>query len=511
MKTLKPILILLLAVFPRLNAGAQTSSFYHEFSIYYSDTVSLYCNQNTFQISDSTYLSSGNYGVNFYGLAGRVIWDSSGNVVDAKYLDVDHSFYLQGLNRIDADRFLLYGQFDFYHETSGNLIDHAAAMVCFNQNGDVLWQKAYGGYAPGYPDIEEPFYDYADGFSDVQIDSVNQRIYAIGVSESFNSEHEEKPYMVCTNYDGDTIWTWVMPDIEGQKDGKFTKCIVNHEGDILLVGDLVNFNGTRVTYTRGLVMKISNTGVMQWYRLWGEYEYFLGPSSDDIIQIEANKYVIAATYFKCETCTDWVGMLLTVDNSGSIANTKYVTKGEHEVGQIFKLFKKEYGFDVLGGFVIRENDVIVLSNLFVNKYTNELELITETNYGNAGDVFDVRGISQTYDNGYLFTGYGGEQNNIVMKSDGELNLPLSEGWQNAIGIPKVSVLNCYPNPVSDLLYIESPENKPIEEIKIYDIYGHLILTKSSSGHLTVIDVSGIEHGLYILEADNVFSEKIIIN
>jgi len=205
MKTFKLILIPLLTAFLGHNTIAQPDSFYHEFSIYYSDTVSLFCTQNSFQISDSTYLSSGNYGVNFYGLAGRVIWDSSGNVIDAKYLDVDHSFYLQGLTRIDADRFLLYGQFDFYHETSGNLIDHAAAMVCFNHNGDVLWQKAYGGYAPGYPDIEEPFYDYTDGFIDAQIDTVNQRIYAIGSSTSFNSEHEQKPYMVCANYDGDTI------------------------------------------------------------------------------------------------------------------------------------------------------------------------------------------------------------------------------------------------------------------------------------------------------------------
>ncbi|MDD4236772.1 MAG: hypothetical protein PHF99_12225, partial [Bacteroidales bacterium] len=78
--------ILLLAIFLCYNTIAQPESFYHEFSIYYSDTVSLFCNQNSFQISDSTYLSSGNYGVNFYGLAGRVIWDSSGNVIDAKYL-----------------------------------------------------------------------------------------------------------------------------------------------------------------------------------------------------------------------------------------------------------------------------------------------------------------------------------------------------------------------------------------------------------------------------------------
>jgi hypothetical protein len=301
-----------------------------------------------------------------------------------------------------------------------------------------------------------------------------------------------------------------MPDIEGQGDGKFTKCIINNEGDIILIGDLVNLNGTRITYSRGLIMKISNTGELQWYRLWGEYEYYQGPSSDDIIQIETDKYVIAARYFLCETCVDWVGMLLEVDNSGIIGNQKYITRGENEVGQISKLFKKEYGFDVLGGFVIRENDVIVLNNQFVNKYTNELEIISETNYGNAGDIFEIRGISQTYDGGYLFTGYGGEQNNIVMKSDDKLNLPLSEGWYKINTVNALTKIRFYPNPVSDLLYIESQGNVTIKEIKIYDIYGRVILTKKTSESQIIIDVSGIENGLYILETNNVYSGKIVI-
>jgi hypothetical protein len=513
MKNRKRLQILLILLLAKTISYAQADSFYHEFPIYFNDSVAMAFQQNSFQISDSTYLSSGNYGVNFYGLAGRVIWDSSGNVIDAKYLDVDHSFYLEGLTRIDADRFILYGQFDFYHQTSGNLIDHAAAIVCFNQNGDVLWQKTYGGYAPGYPDIEEPFYDYADDFIDVQIDTVNQRLYAIGSSTSYNSEHEEKPYMVCANYDGDTIWTWVMPDIEGHKNGKFTKCIVNNEGDIILVGDLVNLNGTRITYTRGLIMKVSNAGELQWYRLWGEYEYYQGPSSDDIIQIETDKYVIAARYFLCETCVDWVGMLLEVDNSGIIGNQEYITKGEYEVGKIYKLFKKDYGFATLGYFIIRENGNYIASNLFINKYTNDMNLISETNYmdtSHYNGALEIRGVSQTYDNGYLFTGYGGEQNNIVFKCDSELNLPLSEGWYKINTVNAITKVSFYPNPVSDFLYIETQGNETIKEIKIYNIYGRVILTKKTSESQIFIDVSGMENGLYILETDNVIIGKIVI-
>jgi allantoicase len=71
-------------------------------------------------------------------------------------------------------------------------------------------------------------------------------------------------------------------------------------------------------------------------------------------------------------------------------------------------------------------------------------------------------------------------------------------------------VNFYPNPVSDLLYIESQGNGTIKEIKIYDIYGRVILTKKTSESQIIIDVSGMENGLYILETNNVYSGKIVI-
>jgi len=510
MKTPKLLPIIFILLLGKTSAYAQPESFYHEYSIYFNDSVTLAFQQNSFQISDSTYLSSGNYGPGFYGLAGRVIWDSAGNVLDAKYLNVDESFHLNGLTRIDSNRFLLYGSFDLYHDSTGNLIDNPPVFVCFNQAGDVLWQNRYGEYAPGFPDIEEPYYDYAEGFSDVLIDSVNERLYAIGVSNSFNAEHVYKPYVVCTDYYGDTIWTWVMENNEGQGTGELTGGIINNDGDLILIGQLSDINGTRVTYTRGLILKISSDGIMQWYRLWGEYEYFLGPKSFDIIQTNTDKYVIAATYFQCDTCIDNVGVLLEVDDTGTILNQKYITRGEYEIIKIYKLFKRNYGFDVIGSFRITENDSIVNDNFFINKYTNNLNIISETNYGNAGDSFGIRGISKTYDGGYLFTGYGGEQNNIVMKADSLLNLPVSDGW-NYIDINYADTkISYYPNPVSNTLFIKSSPEMLIKDLKLCDMYGRIVLQKHANKCNLQVNVSNIESGIYVLRINNAYSGKIII-
>lgn len=65
------------------------------------------------------------------------------------------------------------------------------------------------------------------------------------------------------------------------------------------------------------------------------------------------------------------------------------------------------------------------------------------------------------------------------------------------GIEELSVvLNIYPNPVKDKLYIETEAN--IEEINIYDAFGRL-MTKVN-GQTTTVDVSEYNAGVYIMKA-----------
>ncbi|MDA3820450.1 MAG: T9SS type A sorting domain-containing protein [Candidatus Delongbacteria bacterium] len=509
MKNPKLLPILLVLLLAKTITYAQPESFYHEFPVQFNDSVEMAFQQNSFQISDSTYLSTGNRGINFYGLAGRVIWDSAGNVLDAKYLDVDESFYLNGLTRIDSNRFLLYGQFDLYHDSTGSLIDHTAAMVCFNKNGDVIWQKAYGGYAPGFPDIEAPWYDYDDSFLDVKIDSLNERIYAIGGSNAFNVEHEYKPYVVCTNYNGDTIWTWTMPDMPNHNGGSISGATITTESDLMLVGQMPRHGPGKASYTKGLVLKLSGEGNMEWYKLWGD-DWI--PNTYDIVETNENEYVFGGIYTVTEPDTLLygvdVGVLKKIDDSGNFLSEKHITRDTNDIIRIYKMIKKEYGFAVIGSFRINDID-----NFYVNKYTNDLNIISEKNYvieNNPYGTFGIRGISETYDGGYLYTGYGGDQTNMVMKSDGEFNFPLSEGWQ-AIYVPNTKTeIRFYPNPATKILYVKSTGNKPLEDIKIYDMYGRIVMEQYCDNAYCQINVGHIKSGLYVLRVNKLYSGKLII-
>ncbi|MDA3820451.1 MAG: T9SS type A sorting domain-containing protein [Candidatus Delongbacteria bacterium] len=510
MKTQKLLPILLILLFAKISSYAQPESFYHEFSIYYNDSVTLFCNQNSFQISDSTYLSSGNYGPGFYGLAGRVIWDSAGNVLDARYLDVDESFYLNGLARIDSNRFLLYGEFDLYHDVTGNYIDMAAAMVCFNQNGDLLWQKAYGGYAPGYPDIEEPSYNYSDAFGHVEIDTLNQRIYAMGYSESFNEEHKAAPYIVCTDYNGETIWTWVMPDLPEYDGGGFLfESIITSNDEILVVGKIrISETSTEdVNPTRGIIIKLSPDGEMLWHKTWG----YNNASTADVIEISPGRYVMGGIHVNTGGMYGISsGHLVKFDDAGNFLTEKEITRGDNSVIRLYKLFKNDDGFAVLGVFRIRDNGEIIDDNFYINEYSYDLDLTCEHNYVDticSNGAFDLRGISKTYDGGFLFTGFF--DNNVVMKSDSELNLPLSEGW-DAVEEKQVNKnITLYPNPVSNILYVNNPENVAIRKITIYDLSGRKIMEKHCYENDAHINLSNIEKGMYIIKINNSYTEKLI--
>jgi len=66
----------------------------------------------------------------------------------------------------------------------------------------------------------------------------------------------------------------------------------------------------------------------------------------------------------------------------------------------------------------------------------------------------------------------------------------------------------YPNPVSDLLFIEI--DRVIESVRLYDILGQVISVDLNGN---AIDVSQLQNGPYILEINTdgqVFSKKVMV-
>jgi len=73
----------------------------------------------------------------------------------------------------------------------------------------------------------------------------------------------------------------------------------------------------------------------------------------------------------------------------------------------------------------------------------------------------------------------------------------------------LSKLNIYPNPASDYLFVNSP-NEPIEEIRIIDAAGQIVLSRNCNNVNTYnIDIKHLEQCLYILQVFTTSANKQI--
>lgn len=61
-----------------------------------------------------------------------------------------------------------------------------------------------------------------------------------------------------------------------------------------------------------------------------------------------------------------------------------------------------------------------------------------------------------------------------------------------------TILAVYPNPTTNYVQVSSPENLNNKVITIYDNTGTLILQQKPQGNESVIDVSRLRRGIYIL-------------
>ncbi len=108
---------------------------------------------------------------------------------------------------------------------------------------------------------------------------------------------------------------------------------------------------------------------------------------------------------------------------------------------------------------------------------------------------------------------------VAMRDSIGNNRPVKTLWESrctltGIQEKEANNLNIYPNPASDVLYINLPGNGKQHFIQIFDIAGHLVKSVRTDGtNALSINISGLESGLYMLQYQNettTITKKIII-
>jgi len=397
-----------------------------------------------------------------------VKYDNDGNVVWKKNFGGSGSDEFQSVTTV-ADGIIAVGY--SYRESFGNgdwegiaaKGNGDAIIVKYDNNGNVVWKKNFGGSNSNY------YYS---------VTAVSDGIIAVGESDAFGDGDWEGVIgkgdyddAIIVKYDnnGNVVW---KKNFGGSGSDRFSSVMEVSDG-IIVVGNSYDEsfgNGdwegvTGKGNTDAIIVKYDNDGNVVWKKNFG------GSDNDEFHSVTAVSDGIIAVGESFEESFgngDWEGV--AAKGNGDAIMVKYDNNGN-------VVWKKNFG-----GI---ENDwyncVTAVSGVIV------LVGASDGDSFGTGDWAEVTGK--------------GDMDAFIVKYD-----------NNGTAIPKLtqeaSGLTIYPNPANDQLKIENGQLK-IENIVILDVTGKIAATYSNTGATANIDVSQLHPGIYFVQVNGKTAKLII--
>ena len=367
-------------------------------------------------------------------------------------------------------------------------------VVKLDATGNIQWQKTLGG---SNSDVAYAIQTTFDGG------------YVIaGLSNSNDGN-------VTGNHGGYDYWVVKLDatgNIQWQKtlggsneDDAYT-IKTTSDGGYVVAGRSKSSDGN-VTGNHGVydywVVKLDATGNIQWQKS-------LGGSNNDIAQsihtTSDGGYVVAGysqsidgnSFGNHGSYDCWV---VKLDAAGNIQWQKSLGGLSDDVAQSINT-TSDRGYIIAG--YSSSNDGEVTGNHGAQDYwVVKIDAIGNLQWqkslgGSSSDV--AYAILNTSDSGYILAGYSSSNDGNVTGNHGGVDC-----WVVKLA-PEVLVTSAfekqgiviYPNPVCDVLQIQTPNNTIISKAKIIDITGKVVLEQTQNSN--TINVENLAQGVYILEA-----------
>ncbi|MBN2613356.1 MAG: T9SS type A sorting domain-containing protein [Bacteroidales bacterium] len=180
--------------------------------------------------------------------------------------------------------------------------DGDAYLVKTNSDGDTLWTRVYGGD------------DYDRAYHVIQTKDNGYLLSA--VTKSFGGE-EGSCYLVRTNETGDTLWTRV---IGGSKTGSLKRSLQVADGNFIILGYISAEEEEKVDI---VLTKVDTSGNILWTRYFGGTGHDLG---NDLIETSDKGFLITGYTESFEADKDYDFYLVKTNGEGTFTQTE-----EHEL------------------------------------------------------------------------------------------------------------------------------------------------------------------------------------
>lgn len=375
-------------------------------------------------------------------------------------------------------------------------VNHGALdywVVKLDAIGNIQWQKSFGGSGSDYG---------------TYIQTASDGGYIVGgVSNSTGGD-------VTGNHNSTDSWILKLDtigNIQWQKslgglgDDSVNSIQNTADGGYIVAGDSNSIDGD-ITGNHGgfdyWVVKLDATGNIQWQKSLGGSGNDYGTS----IQITVDGgYIIAGD--SNSTNGDVTGnhgaedyWVVKIDSAGTIQWQKSFGGLALDKAQSI-ITTPDDGYIVAGYSSSSDGDVAVNQGWY-DYWLIKLDAIGTIQWQKSmgGSSIDrAQSIQFTSDVGYIIAGHTYSNNGDVSGNHGNYDFWIVKlGSELAIPAYEKQGIVIYPNPVCDVLQIQTPTNTTITSAKIIAINGQVVLEHTQNSN--TINVENLAQGVYILEA-----------
>ncbi len=443
--------------------------------------------------------------------------DSIGEIIWERSFGGSNSELPNNIIRYDEDIYY-FGAWTWSNDgdvQSGNHGGYDRWIVKINGQGEILWEKCYGGSLTEYGG---------------QLKLLNNgNIMTYGASVSSDGD-------VPVNYGVLDVWLMIIsPEGEILNNAVFGNIGQNNLYDIVETEDGGLFFVAEAQEVEGMVqgnfhgeddvwaVKLDSSLNMQWQKLYGgsysDYGYY------GILELDDGYIFLASTNSNDGDVSGFHGgfsdiWAVRIDTIGNIMWQRCLGGNKSDWGS--KLFEAEDGgFYVFGETQSNNGDVSGnyswngYADIWMVKLSADGELEWQECFGGEGNERIYKGIIRKSEHDWVLAG---RTNYNTYDVNCDLHA-MEDYWvfeikDTTVGIQNYNVsekgINVYPNPASEYVIFEPQNNQSLynPKIVIANLYGETVITLSVKANKTIWDVRKIKPGVYLYKLEsNDLSEK----
>ena len=353
-------------------------------------------------------------------------------------------------------------------------------------------------------------------------------IYYVWDYESNKWVAEFKREFSYDNYGNNTLTLWCHWTGNSWIDEFKDELIYDTDGNLILEIEYVWENNTWIEdYKTELEYNTNGNNTLATYYYWNGNSWMFDEKTERTFDTYGNITMYIDYYWENSTWTEWIKFKYenTYNDSGKlIEKAQYLWESNNWAG--WK--KDEWVYDVNGNLTMEASYGSMIDNIWIGGakyeyiYDNNRNMMTQVfstwHYGINNWLYRDKSefeynLAYSKPNLVLPETYAFGMNNMRVEEkrywwddtnwSGESVLTYFWNEKNIeVGISKLTSnisITIYPNPVSNILHIETGKADALPSVKIYSIMDTLLFNTNANQ----IDVSSLTRGIYIVEIDGI--------